>query len=115
MCTWIACQLENPNPQLVDAGGYCDERGPTQTILVRWVLPPTLLYWSGTCVTDGGGNPVAVDPAFDFFDPAVGIILVDPLDPGRDEDDNIIQDGSNIVIVTYVLQVPDQLPIGTVL
>ncbi|KNC53903.1 uncharacterized protein AMSG_09866 [Thecamonas trahens ATCC 50062] len=64
------------------------------------------------CVTDGTGNPVPYTGS--FFSTTPGITLTNPIPAGKDSDGAVIDDGSNMVVVTYVRAVPDNVVVGAV-
>ncbi|PKO21473.1 MAG: hypothetical protein CVU38_14565 [Chloroflexi bacterium HGW-Chloroflexi-1] len=94
-------------------------------VQVRDSLPPgvTLVPGSLLCVTDGTGADFATtDLGGGLF--GNGIELVDPgptpsppgaLDPGQDSNNNVIDNGRNIAVVTYLVTLDDSVAPAQVL
>uniref|UniRef100_A0A7C4Q3F5 Sortase n=1 Tax=Bellilinea caldifistulae TaxID=360411 RepID=A0A7C4Q3F5_9CHLR len=94
-------------------------------VQVRDSLPAGMTLVSGSlCVTDGTGDAFTYTGSESSFFSAAGITLVDPgptatppgaLDPGRQGDGSVINDGRNIAVITYLVTLDSSVDAGSTL
>lgn len=129
----LATNPVNSNVSRVDAGDTLmmavvienTGRWSAFDVRVRDSLPTGMTFVTGSlCVTDGTGAAFSYTGNESDFFTSSGITLVDPgptatppgaLDPGRQGDGTVIDDGRNIAVITYLVTLDSGVIAGSTL